>query len=264
MGEGDVTAYRENPRAIEMRATTMRLLARAQGVAERRRARRLAGLPIVVGYVVASAGSLVLAGVWERVGPINRALVAGLLLAAPVFAVASYVVRSANNRLVRARLGDRAFSEAAVPAAEVRAALRAADHDVGTRMPIVGVTCVAVAAQVLVEPRGMLLMLMVSMLVVGPLWAWIGPQKDLGSRLAMGLVALFVSGAAAALANVALGGTRAIAMLATAWLAPALLTFAASRSVATEERALAEVRRALAELDEGREAPPSPPGIIPR
>ena len=243
-------AYRDNPRAEEARARTLHLLAAAQRVRERRRARKLAGWPLVVGYVFASLGSLLLVNAWRGAGPYGRVAVAVALLGAPAFAAVSFTLRSAADRLTRARLADRAFSEAKIPVAELRTALRAAENGVGTRPPIVGITCVAMAAQVLVEPAGMYLMMMVSLLVVLPLWTWLGAHRDLWTRLGVGLLALCVSGAMAMLANMVLGGDRALGMLATAWLAPPLLSFLSSRSVAAEESALAEVRRVIFVIDE--------------
>ena len=242
-------AYRENPRAEEARAETLRLFASAHRVAERRRARKLAGWPLVVGYVVASLGSLALVDAWRNAGPYGRIAVAFALLGAPAFAAVSFALRSAANRVVRARLGDRAFSEARVPAAELRTALRGAERGVGTRPPIAGVVCVCLAAQVLVEPAGMYLMMMVSLLAGLPLWTWLGAHRLLSTKVVVGILALIVSGSITMVLGMVLGRDRALAMLCTAWVGPPLLSFLASRSVAAEERALTEVRRALLEAE---------------
>jgi hypothetical protein len=222
------------------RVVTQRLIAKVQRVTERRRLRRLAGRPILIGYIAASFASLATVQAWDRVGVRGRFVVLGILLAAPAFAIVSSLMRSASNVRFRTRLTKQAEAEARVPVEVIRANLMTVEGGAEILPAIVALTGVATAAQVVLVPQGMYLFTMTVLLIAGPVW-WVGSSRSLASVI----LPLAGSGAMATLANLALGWERALALLATSWLVPVLLRFAMRRVSEHEERDLEDVREAL-------------------
>jgi hypothetical protein len=179
----------------------------------------------------------------------GRLVVLAFLLFWPATASLSYVVRSTANLTVRARAADRAFAEARIPTEAIRATMARAAQTAQIALPVAAVTCVAVAVQVVLLPRGLYLTVIAFMMVVGPVVWLLAPRE---ARW-VAVVFLLVSPMAALVAGLALGGERALGLSAAAWALPIALYALGRRMVAAEDRALAELERELSAVEKGED-----------